>query len=207
MLELPSSHVEIPPWSLAKRDPNEIACDWYASELLMPYATWKELLPEEEPSVELIEKMAKLFGASFHATASRYATLAPIPCALITMSKGIIRHAARSTTLRQQGAWIAPRSPIPVESLAARLRTDGNYATATDELPQDTWFEDCPRDLYLWELSRHYPKTDTTIALVWFDKEELPETETDRFGQHIEDDGGLPELTGELPWPGRSRRR
>jgi hypothetical protein len=151
--------------------------------------------------------MAELFGASFHAAASRYATLATMPCALVTMSHGIIRHAARSTTLRQQGAWVAPKSPIPEQSVAARLRASGEHKLATDEVPQDTWFENWPRNLYLWELSRHYPKTDTTIALLWIEEEELRETEPDRFGRHVEDDGGLPELTGELPWPGRSRRR
>lgn len=207
VLDLPSSHIEVPPWSLAKRDPNEMACDWFASELLMPYTTWNAHLPSGEPSVEIIDHMAELFGASFHAAASRYATLATLPCALVTMSRGTIRHAARSTTLRQKRAWIAPKSAIPTQSIAARLRAGGDDTTATDEVPQDVWFEEWPPDLYLWELSRHYPKYDTTIALLWIDEDELPETEPDRFGRQVEDDRGLAELTGELPWPGRRKRR
>lgn len=207
ILELPSSHAEVPPWSLAKRDSAEIACDWFASELLMPYTLWYAQVPQEEPSVKLIEYIAEIFGASYHAAASRYATLAPIPCALVTMSKGIIRHTARSTMLRQQGAWITPRSPIPAQSVAARLRANGERLPATDEVQQDIWFENWTSNLYLWELSRHYPKADTTTALLWIEEEELPETEPDRFGRQIEDDNGLPELTGELPWPGRRRRR
>ncbi|RLA41285.1 MAG: ImmA/IrrE family metallo-endopeptidase, partial [Gammaproteobacteria bacterium] len=63
------------------------------------------------------------------------------------------------------------------------------------------------KGLDLWEFSRHYARTDTTISLLWLDNEDLPEIEVNRFGTIIEDDGSLAELTGELPWPGRSRRR
>ena len=38
VLKLPSRHGEVAPWAFAKRDPNEIACDTFAAELLMPYA-------------------------------------------------------------------------------------------------------------------------------------------------------------------------
>ena len=37
--------------------------------------------------------------------------------------------------------------------------------------------------------------------------ENLPEVEVTRFGKRVVDDGGLPELTGELPWPGSKKRR
>jgi hypothetical protein len=76
-----------------------------------------------------------------------------------------------------------------------------------EEVPQDTWFENWETGLDLWELARHYHRTDTTIALLWFDDEDLPEVEVTRFGVRMEDSGGLAELTGELPWPGRSKRR
>src|SRR4029077_8302509 len=35
-LDLPSEHAELPWWSYAKRSPNEILCDVYAAELLLP---------------------------------------------------------------------------------------------------------------------------------------------------------------------------
>ena len=46
----------------------------------------------------------------------------------------------------------------------------------------------------------------TTTSVLWFDSEDLPEVEVNRFGVRVKDDGGLAELTGQLPWPGRSRR-
>ena len=91
--------------------------------------------------------------------------------------------------------------------MAHRIRSSGNSATETGEVSQDVWFDNWEKGLDLWELSRHYARTDTTISLLWFDGEDLPEIEVNRFGVRVEDDSGLPELTGELPWPGRSKRR
>lgn len=207
VLGLESSHEEVPSWSYAKRHPNEIACDTFASELLMPYQQWLSVVPKEEPSQELIQYMADFFGASFPAAASRYASLSDIPCAFVTMERGTIRYAARSTAMRQAGCWIPPRSAIPTGSVAHQIRSSGKNATETGEISQDTWFDNWEKGLYLWELSKHYPRTDTTISLLWLDNDDLPIVEANRFGTSIEDDGNLTELTGELPWPGRSKRR
>lgn len=207
VLELTSSHEEVPSWSYAKRHPNEIACDTFAAELLMPYRQWLSLVPKEEPSLEIIEHMADVFCTSFPAAASRFASLSEIPCAFVTMDRGAVKYAARSMALRQAFAWISPKSVIPVGSVAHRIRSSGNSATETEAVSQDIWFDNWEKGLDLWELSRHYARSDTTISLLWFDNEDLLEVTTDRFGVKIEDDGGLAELTGELSWPGRSRRR
>jgi hypothetical protein len=99
VLGLESSHDEVPSWSYAKRHPNEIACDTFAAELLMPYQQWLSAVPKEEPSLELIQHMADLFGTSFPAAASRFASLSDMPCAFVTMERGAVRcgmpHAQR----------------------------------------------------------------------------------------------------------------
>ena len=207
LLKLPSNHEEVPSWSFAKRDPNETFCDMFAAELLMPYVQWRAKLPAEEPSVQVIELMAAEFDVSFPAAASRYATLCDLPCAWVMMERGIIRHAARSTPLREARAWIAPRTPIPPGSVAHRLRQAGRSGLDSGEVAQDVWFQDWEKGLDLREIARHYASTDTTGSLLWFDKDELPQVEVDRFGQKLEDDGGLPELTGQLPWPSGKKRR
>ena len=91
--------------------------------------------------------------------------------------------------------------------MAHQIRSSGKNATETGEVSQDIWFDNWEKGLDLWELSRHYLRTDTTISLLWFDSDDLPVVEVNRFGARIEDNGGLAELTGELPWPGRSKRR
>lgn len=206
-LNLPSSHDEVPSWSFAKRHPNEVSCDTFAAELLMPYQQWLAAVPRSEPSAALIEHMASTFHTSFPATASRFASLTDMPCAFVTMERGSIRYAARSMSLRRANAWIPPRSPIPPGSVSQRLRVAEVSASDTEEVAQDIWFDNWEKGLDLWELARHYRRSDTTIALLWFDDEDLPEVEVNRFGVRIEDDGGLAELTGDLPWPGRNRKR
>ncbi|MFU2319024.1 ImmA/IrrE family metallo-endopeptidase [Rahnella sp. PCH160] len=207
VLDLESSHEEVPSWSYAKRHPNEIACDTFAAELLMPYKLWLSVVPKKEPSLELIQHMANLFGTSFPAAASRFASLCNEPCAFVTMERGTVRYAARSMSLRKAAAWISPKAIIPAGSVAHRIRYSGINASDTGEVSQDEWFDNWEKGLYLWEFSRHYARTDTTISLLWFDSEDLPDVKVNRFGARVEDDGGLPELTGELPWPGRSKRR
>lgn len=206
-LGLASSHEEVPAWGFAKRHPNEVTCDTFAAELLMPYTLWRQLLPTSEPSLQVIEHMAAEFRVSFPAAASRLATLSDVPCAYVTMERGMVRYAARSTALRKVQAWIPPKSPIPSGSVAHRLRAAGVSQTDTDEVAQDVWFENWDKGLDMVELARHYAKTDTTVALVWFDEEDLPEVETTRFGTRVLEDLGLAELTGELPWPGKKSRR
>lgn len=203
VLDLESSHEEVPSWSYAKRHPNEIACDTFAAELLMPYQLWLSAVPKEKPSLELIQHMADSFGTSFPAAASRFASLCDEPCAFVTMERGAIRYSTRSMSLRQAGAWISPRSVIPTGSVAHRIRSSGINATDTGEISQDVWFDNWEKGLDLWEFSRHYARTDTTTSLLWLDSNDLPEIEVNRFGVYVEDYGGLAELTGELPWPKR----
>ena len=123
------------------------------------------------------------------------------------MERGTVRYAARSTSLRKVGAWIPSKSPIPEGSIAHRLRAEGRNYTDTGEIPQDIWFQNWEKGLDLWEICRHHVRFDTTLSLIWFQADDLPEVEFDRFGTRVVDDGGLPELTGELPWPGRRKRK
>ncbi len=206
-LGLPSNHDGVPSWSYAKRHPNEIACDWFAVELLMPYKQWLAAVPNGEPSRAAIDHMAGEFGCSYPAAASRYATLATMPCAFVTMEHGTVKYAARSTALRRVKAWIPPRTPIPQGSVAHRLRANGQSHIDTDTIAQDVWFQEWESGLDMNELSRHYHSSDTTTSLLWFEEEKLPEREFDRFGRRVEEDEGLAELTGELPWPGKKGRR
>ena len=155
----------------------------------------------------MIDYMAGKFRCSYPAAASRYASLATMPCAFVTMEHGTVRYAARSTALRRAKAWIPPRSPIPQGSVAYRLRADGQSHIDTDTVAQDIWFQEWESGLDMNEMSHHYRSSDTTTSLLWFEEEELPEREFDRFGRRVEDDEGLAELTGELPWPGKRRRR
>ncbi|WNH52055.1 ImmA/IrrE family metallo-endopeptidase [Stenotrophomonas oahuensis] len=205
LLELPSSHEEVPSWSYAKRHPNEVACDTFASELLMPYKLWLDKVPPDDPSMEIIENLAVTFGTSFPAAASRYASLSHRPCAFVTMERGAVRYASRSTSLRNVNAQIPARSIIPAGSVAKRLREAVVSAAAAGEVAQDIWFDNWKKGGVLWEISRHFSSRDTTVSLLWFDEDELPDGELDRFGTSIDEEDGLEELTGHLSWNKQKR--
>jgi len=208
ILGLPSAHGELPSWSFAKRDLNEVWCDIFASELLMPYQQFQQRIPEGDPSEEVIETLAQAFGASFPATASRYASLVPFPCAYVTMDRDVVRYAGPNAALRRKGIRMAMKYPIPSGSVAKRLRAAGAPAADIDQVAQDVWLENCDGGYDLWELSRYYRKHDQTISLLWCSEEELPRGEVDRFNQRLDDnDGGLDELTGVLTWDKHGRRR
>ena len=207
VLGLPSRHDVIPLWAYAKRDKDERLCDEFAAELLMPHATWTDHVSGREARPETIEALMGEFVVSYPAAASRFAAVAQFPCAFVTISGGVVRHVRRSTDLRRAGAWVSPRSSIPVGSAASELCDSGSTGYLEREVAQDLWFENWRSGDYLWELARHFVEFDTTTSLLWFEKEDLVEIERDRFGRYVEPNLGIEELTGELPWPGRSKRR
>jgi Zn-dependent peptidase ImmA (M78 family) len=207
VLGLPSSHEEVKSWAYAKRNINETWCDMFAAELLMPMPAFKAAMGDEEPSAELIEALALKFSASFPAAASRLAMLADAPVAFVTMDRGVIRHAVRSTSLRKVNAWIAPKSPIPPGSVAHAVRAGQVNGCETREVAQDVWFANWKKGSDLWEMSRHYARFDQTVSLLWFDEADLFDEGMPRYGASTPGNEGLSELTGELPWPGKRRRR
>lgn len=207
VLGLPTAHAEQRSWSYVKRHINEIMCDWFATELLMPYEAFSKRIPASEPSVGIIETLGEAFGASFPATASRYASLVPFPCAYVTMESGVVRYAAINTALRRKGIRIALKCPIPPGSVAHKLRAERGHATDTGEVAQDVWLENCEAGYDVWELSRHYGDYDETISLLWCSEDNLPQGEVDRFNRRVDEDGGLEDLTGEITWEKHGPRR
>ena len=84
VLGLPTEH-EGASWSYAKRHPNEILCDTFAAELLLPFDKFKPMVDGEVPGFKAIGTLAETFEASLGATASRGA-----------LGSGLARADARS---------------------------------------------------------------------------------------------------------------
>jgi len=208
VLELSSNHQETPPWSYAKREENEIACDIFAAELLMPYDLFKADVDKAEPSFELIDRLRTKYVTSFAATASRVAAVTDYPCAFVTMNSSVIRHASRSAALRTLNAWIAPKSPVPEGSVAHQLAKDDQRFGESSGISQDVWFQDWPQGYDLTELAKHYPEYDETFSLLWFESDSGPEEPVNTFTPVLQEDGGgLKELDGVLHFSGKKKRR
>ena len=205
VLGLPSEHDGVSSWSYAKRSPNEILCDVFAAELLLPYKLFRPLVEKSNISLATIDDLAEQCEASNMATGSRFATLASAPCAFVLAEQGKVRYAARSTALREAKAWVPLRADLPSTSAAARLRS-GAACDHPEEIPADIWFNDWDRGGTLLEDARHLRTWDQTVSLLWFEDEEVP-SETRDTRQREEEETGLAELDGHLPWPGKKKRR
>ncbi|HUN96104.1 MAG TPA: ImmA/IrrE family metallo-endopeptidase [Bradyrhizobium sp.] len=204
-LRLPSDHAGLSWWSYARRPQNEMFCDVFAAELLLPYKLFKPLIDRAAIGLAAIDELAGQFLASNIATGSRFAALASAPCAFVLAEQGKVRYASRSTSLREARAWIPPRTALPQGSLAERLR-NGGASGGPEQVAADVWFSDWERGGALLEDARHRRQWDQTVALLWFEDDEVPLPARDRR-EREEEEFGLAELDGILPWPGKRRRR
>ncbi|SKA28836.1 protein of unknown function [Enhydrobacter aerosaccus] len=206
VLGLPSEHEQLPWWSYARRPFNEILCDVFAAELLLPYGPFKRFVDKADLGLAAVEELAGRFDASMSATGSRFAAVAGCPCAFVLSEKGAVRYASRSTTLRQANAWITPRMALPAGSVCARLHAGGT-CDGPEETAANLWFSSWDRGGTLLEDARHFPQWEQTVALLWSEDEELPTPATGRSREREAEEHGLAELDGILPWPGKKRRR
>lgn len=205
VLGLPSEHTSDPSWSYAKRTPNEILCDVFAAELLLPYKSFRPLVADQDCSLEAVDELADRFEASVIATGSRFATMTSNPCAFVLAERSKVRFSSRSAKMREARAWIATRMDLPDGSVAKRRR-EGDIGVGPEEVDPGIWFEDWDRGGTLFEDARYVAKYDQTIALLWFEEEDLSPARVERRQQE-EEEFGLAELDGILPWPGKNRRR
>jgi len=206
VLGLPSVHDALPWWSYAKRPLNEICCDVFAAELLLPFRLFKPIAEKELISLTTIDALAGQFAASTTATGSRFAAVVRTPLAFVLSEQGKVRYASRSTSLREVNAWIPPRTDIPKGSVSARARA-GETLSGSEEIDAEDWFSDWERGGVLREEARHLERWDQTLTLLWFEDEEVPPPARREGFRHEEDDELLKELDGILPWPGKKRRK
>ncbi|MBT2303406.1 ImmA/IrrE family metallo-endopeptidase [Variovorax paradoxus] len=209
VLGLASNHQETPSWSYAKREDNEIACDIFASELLMPFDAFKRDVDQDEPSFELIEQLRAKYVVSFAACASRLAATTDYPCAFVFMDSKVVRYASRSKALRGLNAWVEMRAPVPNGSVAHRLIQSGDWSGEDSDISQDVWFRDWPKGYDLTEMAKHYPTFDETFSLIWFEQDSGPQEPVKNWSgtPMQDDDDGLKELDGVLSFHSRSKKK
>ena len=208
VLGLASDHHETPSWSYAKRDDNEIACDIFASELLMPFEAFKRDVDQEEPSFELLDRLRAKYVVSFAACGSRLAAVTDYPCAFVFMNSTVVRYASRSKALRDLNAWVEMRAPIPPGSIAWRLTQEAERSGESSRVSQDVWFRDWPQGYDLNELAKHSPTFEETFSLLWFEQDSGPDEPVKNWSgtPAQEDADGLKELDGVLSFQKKTKR-
>lgn len=206
---LDSNHQATPAWSYAKRDENEIACDIFASELLMPFEAFTRDADQTRPSFELVEHLRAKYVVSFPACASHFAAITNHSCAFVFMSSTVVRYASRSKALRELNTWVEMRVQIPPGSVAYQIIQDGQSSGEDSSISQDVWFRDWPQGYELTELAKHSPTFDETFSLLWFEPDRGPIEPVKNWTStpSHEDEDGLKELDGILNFQKKVRRR
>lgn len=209
-LELPSQHhgPKLRTDTLmryGRRPPEEVLCDVFAAECLLPYDLFSKDVSDTDVSMAAVKDLAERYKASLTTTGSRFAVDSNEPCAFVLAEAGQIRYVSRSKFLNEIKGWINFNIPLPKGSVALRLTQNPSKIEDYDELASDVWFNRGIRDHpMLAEEAILLREWDQCLSLIWFDEDLKPPRER---RSHDEDKPLLEELDGILPWPSKRRRR
>lgn len=203
MLALPTEHTGKRA-AFASRLPNEVLCDVFAAELLLPAHLIRPRVHAADIDFSAVETLAKTFEGSLTATGSRFAQICDRPCAFVLAENGIVRYSSRSASLKALGGWIRPGLKLPAGSAAARLA--GTKGTSEQrEIDAGEWLDGWERAGMLLEDARYSVAREQTLSLLWFENDKV--SGGDPAGDDDDEELALRPLDGVLPWPGKSRRR
>lgn len=199
-LMLPTNHEGQSDSGIYTRRPrNEVFCDLFAAEILLPSDIFKARVDEEALRFSTLDRLAEEFAASLTATGSRFAFLNRAHCAFVLAEGGFVRYASRSSSLRDINAWIPNGYKVPPSSLAAQGK---NLSSIQQQVVDPTeWFEDWDRGGTLYEEARYLSQWDQTLSLLWFEEDRFPSGGKSECEHDEDSDPYCSELSGDLPWP------
>lgn len=205
VLELPSNHGDVVTASAlesyASRPKEEVLCDVFAAECLVP---WHLLLPMTEAhsyTAETIAALSETFQASRSCVASRFAQASRDMLVYVLSEGGIIRYVASSQQTREHSYWIPIGAPLPRESAASSMRRRrSEWAEASGD--GTTWSSsDCATSIACDEEAIYLERWDQTLSFITLEK--VADLRPGNRRASDDDNERLPELTGVLPWPKR----
>ena len=190
----------------ARRPEEEVLCDVFAAECLLPYHLIAARVAGTDISLDAVKALAQEYKASLTTTGSRFALNAKEPCAFVLSEDGRIRYVSRSKYLNELKGWINFNTPVPQGSVAKRLFQGNPKVEDYDEIPTDVWFDGGIRNRPLVaEEAILLREWNQCLSLIWFDESLKPVSE--RWDEDEDNEPLLEELDGTLPWPSKSRRR
>lgn len=204
VLELPSVHGEKlgsnELESFNGRQKEEILCDIFAAECIVPWKLIQPLTEHMDFTAETIRNLSDDFQASKQCVASRFTQASSMPLAYVIAEDGIIQNVFPSKSLREKGVWI--KSGRLPESSAATLAIRNCSLFESADLDGSEWSTSDHADRFAcYEEAVHLAEWRQTLSLLTF------EEQSGSFGhsnhQNSDEDELLPELTGHLPWPKR----
>ena len=210
VLGLPSQHHDgatlktEPLLRYGRRPEEEVLCDVFAAECLLPYDLFAKEIADADISLDAVKSLAAKYKASLTVTGSRFAVNVVQPCAFVLSEGRRTRYVSRSNDLKELKGWIGFNVPVPQGSVAHRLLQGDSKTEDCDELPTDVWFDGGIRNRPLVvEEAILLREWNQCLSLIWLD--ESPKPVHERWDE--DEEPLLEELEGTLPWPSRSRRR
>jgi Zn-dependent peptidase ImmA (M78 family) len=192
-----------------KRPKEEILCDVFAAECLLPRHLFQADIQSRDCSFATIQELAELYNSSLAATGSRFAAYSTAACCWVLSDDKRVRYASCSPTLRSVGFFLRSGVEIPKTSVLGRL-----WAGSADVQPSvprlvsaETWIHnDCESVDEFSETAAISAQTNQGVALL---VAELAAIDIkDRHSKlEEEEDVLLPELDGQLRFPRKRRRR
>jgi len=189
------------------RPKEEILCDVFAAECLLPYKYFRKDVEDVDVCLDAVTEIAAQYKASVTSTGSRFAVTCNVPCAFVLIEHGKTRYVSRSKYLRELNGWIDIGVPVPQESVAYRLMKGSSGTPDYDEIPTDIWFTNGIKNFELIaEEAMLLCEWNQCLSLIWLD-ESLKPSGTSYDSNMEADEPLLKELDGVLPWPSKSRRK
>ncbi|ALP53646.1 hypothetical protein Tel_11160 [Candidatus Tenderia electrophaga] len=212
VLELPSQHhganmTTSDLISYRGRPREEILCDVFAAECLLPYDLFRKDVEAVDVSLDAVKNLATKYKASMTSTGSRFAVNCNEPCAFVLIEHGKTRYVSNSKFLRELKGWINVGIPVPQGSVAYRLLHASSKTEDYDEIATDTWFNNGIKGFNLLsEEAMLLSEWDQCLSLIWIDDDLRP---AGLGGVQDADDNELllEELDGILPWPSKRKRK
>ena len=211
-LNLPSSHSKSTSveqlLGYSKRPREEILCDLFAAECLLPRNFFQVDVRSRDCSFATVQELAELYQSSLAATGSRFAAYNTMPCCWVLADEKYVRYASCSSALRSAGFFLKIGIEIPRASVLGRLRdgAKGIRPGVAEVVPGHVWIhDDCTSIEEFTEAAIISTQARQGVALL---TSELS-SEHDHNEKISEDDEDilLAELDGQLRFPGKRRRR
>jgi hypothetical protein len=189
------------------RPREEILCDVFASECLLPRQFFLPDVRKRPCTFRSVEELAERYCASLAATGSRVAAYNENACAWILADDKRVRYVSCSPSLREAGFFLKSGTEVPPKSVLGRMMAGAGDVRAgvPEAVPAYIWINnDCGGIEEFTEtaiLSSTYSQ-----GLVLLCAEDAPARDREP-SENSEEDDLLPELDGILKFPGRKRRK
>lgn len=204
VLELPSRHGEtVPADELERftgRHPEEVLCDTFAAECLVPWALIQPLAEDKDFTLEHLAELADHFQASRSCIASRFAQAADGHVAFVVAENGVVKYSIGSKALRDARVWITKGIPPPPNSAAAKAHKAEISGLHEADIEGTDWStSDDARRFSCYEQATYHAPTKQTQSILNFEEVDQRPVSIGYRARH-DDDDLLDELDGRPGW-------